>query len=153
MRQRPTAPNRARGLTFGLVWSTVVDVGKILSLEYRDGYPAGGEYRACWISPEQNNAACGHRRAYDMPAIQSKSSVAPAALAPAVFSDRLSERFSEILTIDELANFLKCSRRSVYNLTRKRAQASTNPCPVLRTPVGIRFLRTAVEAWLQRCVN
>jgi predicted DNA-binding transcriptional regulator AlpA len=83
-----------------------------------------------------------------MPAIQSKSSVAPAALAPAV-----SERFSEILTIDELANFLKCSRRSVYNLTRKRNQAGTNPCPVLRTPVGIRFLRSSVEAWLQRCVN
>lgn len=78
-----------------------------------------------------------------MPSVQSKPSVAPAA-SPVV-------RFSEILTIDELANFLKCSRRSIYNLTRKRNQSGVNPCPVLRTPVGIRFLRSSVEQWLQRC--
>jgi predicted DNA-binding transcriptional regulator AlpA len=69
----------------------------------------------------------------------------PTPPAPAV-----SERFSEILTIDELANFLKCNRRSIYNLTRKRKQAGVNPCPVLKTPVGIRFRRSDIEQWLSR---
>jgi hypothetical protein len=43
---------------------------------------------------------------------------------------------SEILTIDDLAAFLKCSRRSIYNLTRKRSQAGVNPCPVLKNARG-----------------
>src|ERR1039458_2295631 len=40
---------------------------------------------------------------------------APATLSPVVTQ-------TEIWTVDELAAFLKCSRRSVYELTRKRGQ-------------------------------
>jgi predicted DNA-binding transcriptional regulator AlpA len=58
---------------------------------------------------------------------------------------------TEILTIDELAAWLKCSKRSVYELTRKRGQLGHDiPLPVLRLPCGMRFRRLDIEAWLQR---
>jgi predicted DNA-binding transcriptional regulator AlpA len=61
---------------------------------------------------------------------------------------------SEILTVDDLAAFLKCSRRSVYELTRRRGQYCTgNPLPVLRLPCGMRFLRSDVEQWIRRCAD
>ena len=58
---------------------------------------------------------------------------------------------TEILTIDELASWLKCSKRSVYELTRRRGQLCHDiPLPVLRLPCGMRFRRADIEAWLQR---
>lgn len=57
----------------------------------------------------------------------------------------------EILTVDELAVWLKCSKRSVYELTRKRGQlCHVIPLPVLRLPCGMRFRRADIETWLQR---
>lgn len=61
---------------------------------------------------------------------------------------------SEIWTVENLAAFLKCSKRSVYELTRRRGQNCTeNPLPVLRLPCGMRFRRSDVEQWIQRCVD
>ena len=58
---------------------------------------------------------------------------------------------SEILTIDELGGWLKCGRRSIYEMTRIRSQLHHEiPLPVLRLPFGIRFRRSDIEEWLQR---
>ena len=61
---------------------------------------------------------------------------------------------SEILTVEDLAAFLKCSRRSIYELTRRRGQFGTEiPLPVLRLPCGMRFLRSDIEQWIRRCAD
>ena len=63
-------------------------------------------------------------------------------------------KITEIWTVDELAAFLKCSKRSVYELTRKRGQLGHEiPLPVLRLPCGMRFRRSDVEQWIQACVD
>lgn len=57
---------------------------------------------------------------------------------------------NDILTVIELAEILKCKPSSVYNLTRRRGQARyDNPIPVLRLPMGLRFRRSSVLAWLK----
>ncbi len=61
---------------------------------------------------------------------------------------------TEIWKVEDLAAFLKCSKRSVYELTRRRGQNCTeNPLPVLRLPCGMRFLRSDVEQWIRRCAD
>jgi predicted DNA-binding transcriptional regulator AlpA len=61
---------------------------------------------------------------------------------------------TEIWTVQDLAFFLKCSRRSIYELTRRRGQLVHEvPLPVLRLPCGMRFLRSDVEAWIRRCAD
>jgi predicted DNA-binding transcriptional regulator AlpA len=61
---------------------------------------------------------------------------------------------TEILTVEDLAAFLKCSKRSVYELTRRRGQTCHEiPLPILRLPCGMRFLRSDVEAWIRRCAH
>ncbi len=61
---------------------------------------------------------------------------------------------SEIWRVEDLAAFLKCSKRSVYELTRRRGQTCHQiPLPVLRLPCGMRFRRADIEAWLQRCAE
>jgi hypothetical protein len=58
---------------------------------------------------------------------------------------------TEILTVGALAAWLKCSKRSVYELTRKRGQLYHDiPLPVLRLPCGMRFRGSDIEEWLQR---
>ena len=58
---------------------------------------------------------------------------------------------TEILTIDEVAAWLKMTRGQVYTLTRKRSQARMDVAfPVLKINGNLRFSRSAVEAWLQR---
>ncbi len=55
----------------------------------------------------------------------------------------------ELLTVAELALILKCKESSVYNLTRRRGQVRyRDPIPVLRLPMGLRFRRSSVFAWL-----
>lgn len=62
--------------------------------------------------------------------------------------------YSEILTVEDLAKWLKVSKRSVYEMTRERGQQRHEiPLPVLRLPCGMRFRRSDVEAWIQRCVD
>jgi predicted DNA-binding transcriptional regulator AlpA len=61
---------------------------------------------------------------------------------------------TQILTIDELATFLKMTRRQVYNLTRARGQARMqHPLPVLRINGNVRFRRCDVETWLAELAN
>lgn len=58
---------------------------------------------------------------------------------------------TQILTIDELAEFLKMTRRQVYNMTRARGQARMNdPLPILRINGNVRFRLCDVEDWLAR---
>jgi len=56
----------------------------------------------------------------------------------------------DILTVAEVAELLKCKPSSVYNLTRLRGRARyDNPIPVIRLPMGLRFRRSSVIAWLK----
>lgn len=62
--------------------------------------------------------------------------------------------YSEILTVEDLAKWLKVSKRSVYEMTASRGQQRhENPVPILRLPVGLRFRRSDIEAWLNRCAD
>ena len=57
---------------------------------------------------------------------------------------------NDILTVAEVAEMLKCKPSSIYNLTRSRGQARCgNPIPVLRLPMGLRFRRSSLLAWLK----
>lgn len=61
---------------------------------------------------------------------------------------------SEILTIEDLAAWLKVSKRSIYEMTCERGQQRHEiPLPILRLPVGLRFRRSDIEAWLNRCAD
>ena len=64
----------------------------------------------------------------------------------------MNDAFTQILTIDELAAFLKLTRRSVYNMTRARGQArmQPNPLPILKINGNVRFRKSDIEAWLAR---
>jgi predicted DNA-binding transcriptional regulator AlpA len=56
---------------------------------------------------------------------------------------------SEILTVAEVAEILRCKPSSIYNLTRRRGQVRYDrPFPVVRTPFGLRFKKSSVLAWL-----
>jgi predicted DNA-binding transcriptional regulator AlpA len=58
---------------------------------------------------------------------------------------------SEILTIDEVAAWLKMTRGQVYTLTRKRSQARVDVAfPVLKINGNLRFRKADVEAWLNK---
>jgi len=57
----------------------------------------------------------------------------------------------EILTLDEVAAWLKMTRSQVYGMTRKRSQVrQDHPLPVLRINGNLRFRKSDVEAWLAR---
>jgi predicted DNA-binding transcriptional regulator AlpA len=57
---------------------------------------------------------------------------------------------NDILTVSAVAELLKCKPSSIYNLTRLRGRARYhNPIPVLRLPMGLRFRRSSVLAWLK----
>jgi predicted DNA-binding transcriptional regulator AlpA len=61
---------------------------------------------------------------------------------------------SEILTVEDLAKWLKVSKRSIYEMTASRGQQRhENPVPILRLPVGLRFRRSDIEQWLNRCAD
>ena len=57
----------------------------------------------------------------------------------------------EILTLDDLAAFLKMTRGQVYTMTRKRSQLrQEHPLPVLRINGNLRFRKADVEQWLEK---
>jgi len=57
---------------------------------------------------------------------------------------------NDILTVAEVAEILKCKPSSIYNLTRHRGRTRyDNPIPVLRLPMGLRFRKSSVLAWLK----
>ena len=60
---------------------------------------------------------------------------------------------SEILTVEDLAAWLKVSPRAIYELSRSRSQArGKHPLPAIRIHKKmLRFRRSDVEQWLQRC--
>lgn len=59
---------------------------------------------------------------------------------------------SDILTVDEVASWLKLSKRAIYELTseRGRERMKSNPLPVLRIGTTIRFVQKDVQAWIER---
>ncbi len=58
---------------------------------------------------------------------------------------------SEILTIDEVAAWLKMTRGQVYTLTRKRSQSRMDVAfPVLKINGNLRFRKADVETWLNK---
>ncbi len=59
----------------------------------------------------------------------------------------------EILTVDEVAAWLKISKRHVYELAQPRTQSGDlreHPLPCIRLGASVRFSKAAVEEWLQR---
>lgn len=57
---------------------------------------------------------------------------------------------SDILTVAEVAQIIRCKHSSVYNLTRKRGAARyAHPIPVIKLPCGLRFRKSSVLAWLK----
>lgn len=71
-----------------------------------------------------------------------------------VITPKVGAVADEIMTIDELAAYLKMGRSSVYEMTRKRAQVRhPNPLPVCRIGGHIRFRKSDVDAWIARCVE
>jgi excisionase family DNA binding protein len=58
---------------------------------------------------------------------------------------------SEILTAQEVADWLKMSKRQIYEMTRTRGKVrADHPIPVVRINGNIRFRRSDIEAWLSR---
>ena len=56
-----------------------------------------------------------------------------------------------ILTLDDVAEILKMKRNAVYEMTRSRSQArQDHPIPFIKVAGNVRFLRSDVEAWLQK---
>lgn len=58
---------------------------------------------------------------------------------------------SEILTAQEVADWLKMSKRQIYEMTRTRGKVrADHPIPVIRVNGNVRFRRSDIEAWLNR---
>jgi predicted DNA-binding transcriptional regulator AlpA len=56
---------------------------------------------------------------------------------------------TEILTLEELAQFLKMSKGQCYSMTRSRARVRMDhPLPCLRLNGNLRFRKSDVERWL-----
>ena len=59
----------------------------------------------------------------------------------------------EILTVSEVAAWLRMSISQVYELTKQRTRNGDlreHPLPVLRIGTAVRFRRKAVEEWIER---
>lgn len=58
----------------------------------------------------------------------------------------------ELLTIEQVAAFLKCAPNSVFNLTRSRGKVryANNPFPAIKFPFGYRVRRSDLLAWIER---
>jgi hypothetical protein len=55
----------------------------------------------------------------------------------------------ELLTIEDLAKFLKLTKRSAYELTKARTRArQIHPVPMIRINSHPRFVRAEVEKWI-----
>lgn len=57
---------------------------------------------------------------------------------------------NELLTIDELAQWLKISPRSARELCRERVRTNQKfPIPIVRINRAVRFSREAIAEWLK----
>jgi len=57
----------------------------------------------------------------------------------------------DILTVGEIAAWLRLSKSQVYELTNPRTRGGDvreNPLPVVRMGTAVRFRRKAVEEWI-----
>lgn len=58
---------------------------------------------------------------------------------------------SELWTIDELAKYLKLSKRSCYELTKERVRVrQRHPVPLVRINGHTRFVSTEIQKWIER---
>jgi predicted DNA-binding transcriptional regulator AlpA len=58
---------------------------------------------------------------------------------------------TEILTIEDLCQWLKLTEFQVRAMLRKKGQARmTHPLPSIRLNSNVRFVRADVEQWLQK---
>jgi excisionase family DNA binding protein len=58
----------------------------------------------------------------------------------------------EILTVDELATWLKMSKGQIYEMTKERTRSGAmrdNPIPVLKINGNVRFRRASIDEWLK----
>jgi predicted DNA-binding transcriptional regulator AlpA len=59
----------------------------------------------------------------------------------------------EIMTVDEVAAWLKMSKSQVYELTKERTRSGDirkDPLPVLRIGSSVRFRKADVDAWIEK---
>lgn len=59
----------------------------------------------------------------------------------------------EILTIDELAGWLKMTKKQIYTMCETRTRTGSmrkNPLPVLKINSNLRFNKAAVLEWLAK---
>ena len=59
----------------------------------------------------------------------------------------------EILTVDEVAAWLKVSKRHVYELCKQRTKSGDvreRPIPCIMLGKSVRFYKAAVDQWIQR---
>lgn len=62
----------------------------------------------------------------------------------------------EILTVAELAAWLKISKRHVYELAKARTRSGDvreHPLPVLRINSSVRFRRKDIEDWIEKLAS
>lgn len=62
----------------------------------------------------------------------------------------------EVLTVSEVSELLRLSKSQVYEMTKPRTRSGDvrdNPLPVLRMGSAVRFLRTDIDAWIERMSN
>jgi|HubBroStandDraft_1064217.scaffolds.fasta_scaffold338334_1 predicted DNA-binding transcriptional regulator AlpA len=61
----------------------------------------------------------------------------------------------EILTIDEVAAFLRISKRHVYEMMQDRTRSGDlreHPLPFMKLGRSVRFRKSDVEAWIEKLV-
>ncbi len=63
----------------------------------------------------------------------------------------MNDGSTEILTVDEVAQYLKMSRSQIYSMTSKRGTARMEtPIPRIVVNGNLRFLRKAIDEWIQQ---
>lgn len=76
--------------------------------------------------------------------------VTPSAPTPPL-TNALPANDDRLLTVADVAQILNCPETSVYGLTRKRGQMRMrNPLPLLRLPMGLRFKKSSILAWIDQ---
>ena len=62
----------------------------------------------------------------------------------------------EILTVAEVAAFLRVSKHQVYELAKARTRSGDlreHPLPVLRIGTSVRFRKSDIEDWTEKLVT
>jgi predicted DNA-binding transcriptional regulator AlpA len=62
----------------------------------------------------------------------------------------------EILTVEDLAKWLRMSKGQVYEMTKTRTRSGVmkqHPLPFVKINSNVRFIRTDVEVWLRKLTS